>query len=189
MTKTTADREFNPKNQEDLYDIVYLIVVHKSKQGYFKRWQKQALISEGWEQIQGLAKRWDDTKGVSFLTYCWMYLPCRISDGMRGFEEGMKRTKKGKHRFAFKVWQDKNDAWNIQLADTTVEPNSEISIIDEMMALDLTEKETEVLHLIVRGNKFKDVAVALGVSGARISQLIKAMGKKRDKQQKEIINE
>ena len=88
------DFEKNPvdiNNPEDVYYLVKVVVSSKIKKSFFKRWSFDALVSEGWIQIQILIKSYDPSSNVPFDRYCFKYLGGRISDGMSSFEEGMVR--------------------------------------------------------------------------------------------------
>ena len=57
MPSKFRDYEINPidiSNDNDLIELINNIVGLKIRSGYFKRWSKQALLSEGWIQILSL---------------------------------------------------------------------------------------------------------------------------------------
>jgi hypothetical protein len=69
MQNKFRNYETNPidmNNADDLIELINNIIGTKINQGYFKRWSKESLLSEGWIQIQPLIKNWDKSKGVSF---------------------------------------------------------------------------------------------------------------------------
>ena len=172
-------------NNDDLIELINNIIGTKINQGYFRRWSKDALLSEGWIQIQSLIETWDKSKGVAFNKYCYLYLPSRISDGMQGFEEGMAKNKPGSEfRYAHRAWQfdeyedaHTNPANGASCEDTFAQHKD--TIVDRVLNHpSLTEAERTVVDMIGRGTTMKAIGAAMGVTEARISQRCKLIRSK-----------
>jgi len=189
--KNFRDYEVNPidiNNSDDIIELINNIVGLKVKTGYFRRWSREALLSEGWIQIQSLKETWDPSKGVSFNQYCYMFLPSRISDGMQSFEEGMHRStrngtknKKWIHRscqFDDNPEREHQNPANGAYTEDTFAQHEE-TIVDRVLNHpSLTEAERTVVYMIGRGTTMKAVGAAMGVTESRISQRCKMIRSK-----------
>ena len=182
------DYESQPIDMADSDELILLIkniIMLKIKQGYFRRWPMEALLSEGWIQIQNLIKSWDETKGVSFNKYCYLFLPTRISDGMSSFEEGMiKGPASGSSRYVHKYYQfaeseqEHSNPANGASYENTFAQHKE-TIVDRVLNHpSLTEIERKVVDMIGRGTTMKAIGASIGVTESRISQICKLIRSK-----------
>ena len=188
MPSKFRNYETNPldlNNNDDLIELINNIIGTKINQGYFKRWSRDSLLSEGWIQLQSLLETWDESKGVPFNIYCYMYLPTRISDGMQSFEEGMSKNKPGSEvRFVHRAWQfdesensHANPANGASCEDTFAQHKE--TIVERVLNHpSLTEAERTVVDMLGRGTTMKAVGAAMGVTESRISQRCKLIRSK-----------
>ena len=172
-------------NNDDLIELIVNVIGTKINRGYFKRWSKDALLSEGWIQIQSLRKSWNADKGVPFNKYCFMYLPTRISDGMFGFEEGMAKGLTGSAtRFTHRAWQfeehenEHANPANGACCDDAFAQHKE-TIVDRCLNHpSLTETERTIVDMVGRGIPMKAIGAAMSVTESRISQRCKMIRSK-----------
>ena len=189
--KNFRDYEASPidiNNSDDIIELINNIVGLKIKNGYFKRWSREALLSEGWIQVQKLKETWDPSKGASFNQYCYMFLPSRISDGMQSFEEGMNRStrdgtelKRWIHRacqFDDNPELDHQNPANGAYTEDTFAQHRE-TIVDRITGCpSLLDDERLIVDLIGRGTTMKAIGKILGVTESRVSQRCKMIRSK-----------
>ncbi len=188
MPSKFRDYEINPidiSNDNDLIELINNIVGLKIRSGYFKRWSKQALLSEGWIQILSLKEKFNPSKNVPFNKYAYMYLPVRISDGMAGFEEGMGKFVPGSnrrwthraHQFPEDSFYHSNPAYSACIEDTFAQHKETIEDrVDN--CLGLNQEERLIVSLIGKGTTMKAIGQALGVTESRVSQRCKIIRRK-----------
>ena len=181
MRNKFRDYEKNPidiANENDLVELIQIIVGQKLKSNYFNRWSKEALLSEGWIQIQNLLKSWDESKGVPFTKYCFLYLGGRISDGMRSFEEGMHRNWEGKEegRYIHKMQQfAESDIPHSNECNGASECNNPLDSKETFREQivnkpSITKHERFIVNQIAQGTTMKTIGVMMDISESMVSR-------------------
>ena len=166
---------FNPTDNNDLITLVEIVIASKIKKGFFSRWSKESLLSEGWIQIEKLKKTWQKELNVSFSHYVFMYLGNRIFDGMSSFEEGMSRLKtKSDKRWTHRAlqFQETSNECNNAFTEDVFAQHKE-TIFDRLNACGLTEREKNIVHSLARGIPMKTIGNHLGISESRVCQCTK----------------
>lgn len=185
--KGFRDYESDPidmDNSDDLIQLLDFVIGAKVNKGHFRKYSREALMSEGWIQLQKLKDSWDPSKGVPFTKYVFKFLGGRISDGMQTFEDGKYRNKDEGSRYLSRVHQfPESDlfAHMNECGGASVDP-SELSFKEELLStggLDKTQRE--IIEGIASGFTMKQIGIRQGVCESMISRRVKEI--------RSIINE